>query len=306
MKITKIGVKNFRLLDGIEINIEDDITLIVGKNNSGKTSLFEVINLFFDNKNKISFHDFSLNSHETFKICYQEYHTKILVEKDEELLNEIEKAIIRHIPRIILSVEIEYDKSKDSLINISDFISDLDDTKSDATILFKYEPKETFNLLKSFHNRENKEVDLVDWLNENITSYYSIRVFGGDNLIEDHVLNKILSIINFETIQASRKLDDTKMDKNRSLALGFSDYYQNIHAENNEDVETLKSTLKTVSTDLDGKYEKVLEKVLLKLKSFGLDKDINIPEIILRSKFDPESIIRNNIKYYLRCSDNYL
>lgn len=300
MKITKLSIKNFRLLDDIKINIEDDITLIVGKNNSGKTSLFEVINLFFDNKNKITFHDFSLNSHEIFKICYQEYHTKLLVEKDEEQLNEIEKAIIRHIPRITLSVEIEYHKLQDSLINISDFISDLDDKKSHATILFKYEPKETLNLLKAFHNREIKEIELIDWLNENLTSFYSIHVFGGDNLIEDNVLNKIFSVINFETIQASRKLDDTKMDKNRSLALGFSDYYQNIHAENNEDVETLKKTLKTVSTDLDGKYEKVLEKVLLKLKSFGVDKDINIPEIILRSKFDPESIIRNNIKYYYK------
>ncbi|HEY6143593.1 MAG TPA: AAA family ATPase, partial [Flavobacterium sp.] len=185
-------------------------------------------------------------------------------------------------------------------INISDFISDLDDTKSDAIILFKYEPKETINLLKAFHNRENKEIELIDWLNENLTSFYSIRIFGGDNLIEDNVLNKILSIINFETIQASRKLDDTKMDKNRSLALGFSDYYQNIHGDNNADVESLKATLKGVSTDLDVKYEKVLEKILNKLKSFGVDKDINIPEIILKSRFEPESIIRNNIKYYYK------
>ncbi|PUU69039.1 hypothetical protein DBB36_15815 [Flavobacterium sp. WLB] len=300
MKITKISVENFRLLDSISINIENDITLIIGKNNSGKTSLFEVINLFFDNKNKLTFHDFSLNCHDVFKMCYDSYQKELLVENEEDRINQIEEALIRHIPRITLSIQIEYDKSKDSLINISDFISDLDDTKSDATILFKYEPKETINLFKSFHNRENKELELIDWLNENLTSYYSIRVFGGDNLIEDNVLNKILSVINFETIQASRKLDDTKMDKNRSLALGFSDYYQNIHCDNNADVESLKDTLKVVSSDLDNKYEKVLEKILNQLKSFGVDKDINIPEIILKSRFDPESIIRNNIKYYYK------
>ena len=62
MKITKISVENFRLLDSISINIENDITLIIGKNNSGKTSLFEVINLFFDNKNKIYFSDFYLEN----------------------------------------------------------------------------------------------------------------------------------------------------------------------------------------------------------------------------------------------------
>lgn len=298
MKIKQLSVKNFRLLDDITINVEDDITLIVGKNNTGKTSLFEVINLFFDSKNKISFHDFAFNSHDVFKLCHENY--KLLEGLDEDKKNELELTIIDEIPRIILRIEVEYDKVKDSLINISEFISDLDDAKSDVSILFKFEPKDTINLFKSFDNRTVNEVELIDWLNENISSFYTLHVFGGDNLIDDNVLAKIQSIINFETIQASRKLDDTKMDKNRSLALGFSDYYQNINSDNNEDVENLKNTLKEVSTDLDIKYEKVLEKILEKLKSFGVDKDINIPEIILKSKFDPESIIRNNVKYYYK------
>ncbi|MFH6960648.1 ATP-dependent endonuclease [Flavobacterium aquidurense] len=300
MKIKKISVTNFRLLDDIVINIEDDITLIVGKNNTGKTSLFEVINLFFDTKNRISFHDFSLNSHDVFESCYEKYQKELLIEKEDDKRDEIEKAIIAKMPKITLKVQVEYDKKRDSLVNISDFISDLDDAKSDAVILFKYEPKETINLFKSFHDRPKKEITLIDWLNENISTFYGLHVFGGENLIEDNVLAKILSIINFESIQASRKLDDTKMDKNRSLALGFSDYYQKIHGDNNADVENLKGTLLNVSKDLDQKYEKVLEKILKKLKSFGVDKDINIPEIILKSKFDPESIIKNNIKYYYK------
>ena len=43
MKIRDIAIKNFRLLEDVKLNIEEDITLIVGKNNTGKTSLFEVI-----------------------------------------------------------------------------------------------------------------------------------------------------------------------------------------------------------------------------------------------------------------------
>ncbi len=298
MKIKQLSVTNFRLLEDITINVEDDITLIVGKNNTGKTSLFEVVNLFFDTKNRITFHDFAFNSHDVFRSCHENYESLQGLEEDEK--NELELTIIDEIPRITLRIGVEYDKVRDSLINISEFISDLDDAKSDVSILFKFEPKDTINLFKIFDNRPVKEVGLIDWLNENISSFYTLHVFGGDNLIDDNVLAKIHSIINFETIQASRKLDDTKMDKNRSLALGFSDYYQNIHSGNNEDVENLKKTLNEVSTDLDIKYEKVLEKVLEKLKSFGVDKDINIPEIILKSKFDPESIIRNNVKYYYK------
>lgn len=299
MKISKLSITNFRLLDDVEINIENDITLIVGKNNSGKTSLFEVINLFFNDKNRISFHDFSLNTHEAFNDCYTKY-TDELLEANEDDQEEIENSLIEEIPRITLNVQIEYDKLKDSLINISEFISDLDENRSDATLLFKYEPKDTIGIFKSFDKRPKKEVKLIEWLNENISSHYAIRVFGGENLIDDNVFSKIQSIINFETIQASRKLDDTKMDNNRSLALGFSDYYKTVNSDNNNDVEELKITLAGTSKDLDGKYKKVLDTILTKLSSFGVDKDINIPEIILKSKFDPETIIKNNIKYFYK------
>ncbi len=300
MKITEISVTNFRLLDNISINIEDDITLIVGKNNTGKTSLFEIINIFLGGKNKISFHDFSQNSYEVFENCYKKYKDELLIEINDTKKDELEKEIIANIPKICLNIGISYDKVTDSLINISDFISDLDDLKTEARITFKYEPTDTINLFKTFHNRENQEVGLIEWLNESIAGYYSIHVFGGDNLIEDNILNKVLKVLCFETIQASRKLDDTAMDKNRSLAVGFSDYYRNIHGDQDDDVEALKDTLKTVSAVLDDKYEKVLEKILTKLKLFGIDKDINIPEIILKSKFDPESIIKNNIKYFYK------
>ncbi|OVE53975.1 ATP-dependent nuclease [Chryseobacterium mucoviscidosis] len=303
MKITKISVTNFRLLDNISVNIENDITLIVGKNNTGKTSLFEIINLFLGGKHKISFHDFSQNSYEIFENCYKKFKDELLFEVDETERDRLEKEIILNIPRITLEIKIEYDKIKDSLINISDFISDLDDAKTEATILFKHEPSDRINLFKTFHNRANQDIKLIEWLNENITGYYSTRLFGGDNLIEDNILSRISKVLYFESIQASRKLDDIKTDKNRSLAVGFSDYYQNVHGDQNADVEALKSTLKYVSTELDGKYEKVLEKILEKLKSFGVDKEINIPEIILKSKFDPESIIKNNIKYFYKNGD---
>jgi len=62
MRIKQLQVKNFRLLENLSVNVEDDITLIVGKNNTGKTSLFEVINIFTKSSQEISFEDFSLST----------------------------------------------------------------------------------------------------------------------------------------------------------------------------------------------------------------------------------------------------
>lgn len=44
MKITTIQISGFRKILKATINMEDDITVIAGANNSGKTSIVELFN----------------------------------------------------------------------------------------------------------------------------------------------------------------------------------------------------------------------------------------------------------------------
>lgn len=299
MKINDISIKNFRLLEDVKLNVEEDITLIVGKNNTGKTSLFEVVNMFFSEKNNFSFHDFSQSTYTQFEKCFgifEEYQ----IETDDKKKSDLQLSIYSIMPSIQLEVQLEYDKTKDSLINLSEFISDLDDSKNTATIKLQYQSKDSIRLLISFVSRKEKDQKLIEWLNENITSYYDIKCFGGDNLIDENFKRKLFSVLYFETIQASRKLDDTKSDKNKTLAVGFSDYYRETNKENNDDVESLEKQLKETSTVLNEKYEKILKELLSKLKLFGVEPHLTIPEIVLQAGFDPENILKNNIKYFYK------
>ena len=59
MRIKNIQVRNFRMLAEASINLEDDITLIVGRNNTGKTSLLEIIKMLTSKDDSLSFEDFS-------------------------------------------------------------------------------------------------------------------------------------------------------------------------------------------------------------------------------------------------------
>jgi len=70
MRIRNLKVKCFRLLNDISIDLEDDITLIVGKNNTGKTSLLEVIKIFSSGDDSLSFEDFSPSTYSLFKELY--------------------------------------------------------------------------------------------------------------------------------------------------------------------------------------------------------------------------------------------
>lgn len=299
MKIKDISIKNFRLLENVKLNIEDDITLIVGKNNTGKTSLFEVVNMFFSEKNNFSFHDFSQTTYNQFENCYGIF-DDLQKNTDDEVKEKLEELLIDSIPNIQLEIQLEYNKAKDSLINLSEFISDLDDSKNTATIRLQYQSKDSIRLFTSFVARKEEEQTLIEWLNENITSYYDIRCYGGENLIEDNYKRKLFSVLCFETIQASRKLDDTKADKNKTLAVGFSDYYREVNKDDNKDVENLETQLKQTSKELNTKYEKILNELLEKLKLFGVEPHLTIPEIILEAGFDPEKILKDNIKYFYK------
>ena len=98
MKITQISIKNFRLLEDVELCLEDGATVIVGRNNSGKTSLTELFRRLLDEKApKFRLEDFSLGVHDQFWKAYQLY-------KEESEEADIRAAL----PMILINLTIEY------------------------------------------------------------------------------------------------------------------------------------------------------------------------------------------------------
>lgn len=60
MHISKITVRNYRLLKDFSIDLEENLSLIVGKNNSGKTSLLQLLNTML-NGTEPTYNDFNLD-----------------------------------------------------------------------------------------------------------------------------------------------------------------------------------------------------------------------------------------------------
>ncbi|SDJ09752.1 AAA family ATPase [Chryseobacterium jejuense] len=308
MRIKQIQVRNFRLLDNFSVNIEDDITLIVGKNNTGKTSLFEAINIFTKASQEISFEDFSLSSYLKFKKIVNFINRVDFNEISERRKEFFQKIIQNQTPKVQLFIEFEYDIETDCLINLSEFITDLNEERNDATVLISFESINSLGLFSSFLNRERKEIELISWLKENLKKYYQLTCYAIDknsNFKKDIGLNfksKIEKVVSFEDIKASRTLDDTKSDKNKTLATGFSHYYRE-RDKTKEDVKRLEDTLTKVSVDLKNEYEKVLKDVISDLNHFGASTPISIPKIEIDSEFNSEAVIKNNIKYYYKHDD---
>lgn len=301
MKITQLKIRNFRLLENLDVNVEDDITLIVGKNNTGKTSLFEAINIFIKSQ-EINFEDFSQSTYLRFNRLLSIY---INVNDSEEIIKEKAELIIQeYLPKIQIYFQIEYNPQLDSLINLSEFITDLDENRCDATILISFESNNSLGIFSAFLNREKKEIELIAWLKENFKNFYQIKCYAVDKDSDfkkeiEQFKSKVEKIVSFDDIKASRTLDDVKSDKNKTLAIGFSHYYRE-RDKKKEDVKKLEETLLQVSKELKVEYEEVLKDVLDDLNKFGASTRITIPEIEIDSEFNSESVIKNNIKYYYK------
>ena len=132
MRLEKIKIRNFRLLSEIELVLEEKSTVIVGRNNSGKTSLTELFRrLLGDSTPSFRLEDFSLAAHEGFWKAFQAREQK---RSDDEIRKQF--------PTIEVKLTIGYDKAAANLGVLSDCIIDLDPGCEQALVQIRYALRE--------------------------------------------------------------------------------------------------------------------------------------------------------------------
>ena len=250
MKITKMIIKNFRLLKEVKLNLDDETTLIIGKNNTGKTSIIKLLDIFFE-KSKSSF---SIND---FNLSY-------LSDKEREITN-IDNSDNQYELDFFISLDIivEYNEN-DSLEILSKMMSTLDVDDNTVVIEFKY----TFNKLKT-----NDVIDKLNLSGESLANYlqdqnimeeffeltYNVKDVLDENkqVVE---IKQIKNLIEIKVINALRTVDSSESvsPKNRmgeligKLTKGL----------NVEDQEEYYNRLRTVMTDYNNSVNAVDEPIL--------------------------------------------
>ena len=110
MILRKMKVKNFRLLKDFELEFKDELSLVIGKNNCGKTSALIILDKML-NSSKVMWEDINLE-------CQKEFYEKIIYFD----ISEQEK--VTSLETVNLQLFIEYDDN-DSYANIQKFMMDL-------------------------------------------------------------------------------------------------------------------------------------------------------------------------------------
>ena len=133
MQLSKIKIQNYRLLLDAELEVDSKTTLIVGRNNTAKTSCFECISNVLSGV-PFSFNDYPISKRETLYAKIGSYMAKELTL--EELVEQLEPMSIEFL------VDYTLDDPEDNLGALSPFIIDVDVDTTTALIRAEFKLRE--------------------------------------------------------------------------------------------------------------------------------------------------------------------
>ena len=283
MQLSKIRIKNYRLLIDAELEVDPKTTLIVGRNNTAKTSCFSCIGNVLEGKT-VSFNDYPLFRREDF-------YTKIalFMEKKlsyEELCKQIEVVSIDFL------VDYSLDDPDDNLGALSPFIIDVDVNTTTALIRAEYrlktDEKTLWALLESSYYKDgafSPSEEAHEVLADNFDKLFGLTVYAiNPNNMEDKQVKsqkELHDLFPFHTIPAERVLgeDDTHNSSLGSLISGFFDMSEaDLDPEVAEEIKMLRTIVEKANKDVQKQSDEILSSVVNSSIGFGYP---NIEELKL-------------------------
>lgn len=304
MKLKKIKVNNFRLLKEFTIDLENKLSLIIGKNNTGKTSLLSIIEKFLTEKSSFSINDFNLDEQKKLK------------DLEKEKTIEIPENFQFHIK---LLFEIEYE-AMDSLKNLSSLILNLE---SDNIVVIGFEyflnPMQFKYLIADFelYKKENSTKNIITFLSlPKSAKYFKIEAKAHEYLNENKLGKsqiiadkKVISkIVNIQSIKAKREVNNSDSNKtDKTLSKLSSDYYESLENTHEEEdvIKELNKKLEHTDEELDKVYPTVFKEVIDKVQLFGgMNKDESLIKVV--STLQGKNILKENTSVVYEYAKSFL
>lgn len=304
MEITKIYVKNYRLLKDFSLELKNDLSLIVGKNNCGKTSVLSVLEKIFNksSSNTLTWEDISLS------------HRKEIYEKIKLVSGTPEKDW-EPILGISLQIWIQYSET-DSYQNIKTFMMDLNPDNDFIIVEFTY-----IIPIQKLRDLNLQVSDFIDdfskfesFMKKNLSKLFELQIYslGYDpstqklteeksDLLEMKDVHKIIKV---RGISASREVSNK--ENNHSLSKTSNRFYK---LNNGEDIDSaannlLQSAILKADETLTKAYsgddssEGIFTPVFERVKRFGGND--SEAELAIHSLLSEKDILSNNTTLYYK------
>jgi hypothetical protein len=312
MVLKEIVVENFRLLKNFKLELKDELSLIIGKNNCGKTSVLIILDKML-NSSEIVWEDINLVKQ---KELYKE------INEFNETIEEGDKFL----EAIKLQLYIEYNDT-DSYENIQNFIMDLEPENNIILLEFisLINIENIFDLKNIIREREIKDFsDFSRYMSKNFTKYFKIKKYSrGYDKKNKKIISDMIEEIDSKDIQKVIKVVGIKADRavsnderNHALSSLTSRYYEiyrkNIKDESNlifqdleVEIEKTDKALYKIYNGEKGNNEKgsegIFKRIIDVVKTYGgSDNKINIS---IGSSISEKNLLTNNTSLYYKHGD---
>lgn len=256
-----------------DINIASSTTLLVGKNNSGKTTVTKVLEKLLVNGKNFVADDFNFS-----------YLTKILDQYKKNSFNQF--------PAIEFEVKIGIGSNSNDLVtNIIPFMNIENAAQNELRIVLKYEIKEDAifkeNVKKLIKKHKEDQILFRKFLELIDDTDFKINYYATDDELIDKNRFKINDLIEIKIINANKIISDT------SLSQIFNKIIKYRYESNSTDIldDEIAEINKTVTNQVSTSHTQSINDVLHKIEYSDRLK------VNLSSDLDFNKLMNNLIKY---------
>ena len=230
MILKKMEVKNFRLLKDFKLDFKDELSLVIGKNNCGKTSALIILDKML-NSSKIMWEDINLE-------CQKDLYKKIM---DFDMSDQKK---VESLEAVNLQLFIEYNDN-DSYANIQKFMMDL--SPDNNTIVLEFisliPVKKIIELKEIINKKKLKDfISFSKFVSKNFSNFFETKKYSRgfdaelNQITQDRseeIDNKdIQKVIKVVGIRADRAVSND--DRNHVLSGLTGKYFTSYKAAKNE------------------------------------------------------------------------
>lgn len=318
MHLHSFRIKNFRRLQNVHIELQKDVSIFVGANNSGKTSATQALKLFLSStKEKFTIHDFNSE-------CWTAFN-QIGEFKEKDDLEQLELTIA-DFP--LISLDLWFGVEESDLPRITQILPSLDWEGTYVGVRIEFAPKNVYELLDEYKaakddavaNIAGEDEDIYHPFPESLTEYLSEnlgRLFDFKYYVLDHThfdaafkevpgysppvinvesgksgANILRNIIRIDCLDAQRHLSDNTGGRSEDLSRCLSRFYSRNLKKRGEDYKTQKA-LSDAKNDLNRHLERVFDPTLKQLGKLGYPGVYN-PKLLIKSALNPATVLSSN------------
>lgn len=303
MYLKKVVLNNFRLWNNTSIDLEEQSTVIVGKNNTGKSSFLLLMTMLVNNKLP-SFNDYPLEKRESF---YEQI--KAYLEKKIDFENLSNSFLL---PSVKFYIDYSLEGDDENLGALMPFIIDTDTTISEAVIDARYMFIATEEQFKSLFNRyKDKKQEIRDIVVKEFSNLLKLNFYAvnpsDDTKRRNIDYKEFKELFPIFTIKAERSMDESDNSNETPLksivTAIFKPQLDDSLKDFEEPIKELKELCETANSDTETSVNNLLNDIAKNSLKFGYP-DAEDLQLLAKSHINLENQIQNNIDLHYQNPSN--